>query len=119
MSLRGSWPHILVQIHPTGLFGSFLSNGCQQTTFLRKAVQTRMGGLGHREAFRYTIAGGYARVLTYSTRLSRRLYSRSRDRIIFRRVTRDRYIQQALFSLSYRKSATPKKECNSRQEPNS
>ncbi|MEG3837405.1 MULTISPECIES: hypothetical protein [unclassified Microcoleus] len=41
------------------------------------------------------IAGGYARVLTYFTCLSRRLYSRSRDRNLSPRNMRS-IIQQAL-----------------------
>src|SRR4028119_1276591 len=55
------------------------------------------GGFGASSTFRYTIAGGDARVLTYFTCLSRRLYSRSRDRNLSPRNMRS-IIQQALLN---------------------
>src|SRR4028118_814273 len=45
------------------------------------ATSKSKGGRGANSAFLYTFAGGDARVLTYFTCLSRRLYSRSRARL--------------------------------------
>jgi hypothetical protein len=49
--LSGSWPHILIQILTTGLFGPFLPNGYLVTSCHIRAVQTRMGVLGQAQIF--------------------------------------------------------------------
>ena len=65
--VRRSFEHILLQILTAELFGPWWPNDYLLPTRIRWGVQSLLLGLGHRETFRYTIAGGDARVLSHLT----------------------------------------------------
>jgi len=65
----------------TGLFGPFLPNGWRSDNLPRKGSSHSDGGLGASSTFRYTIADGVPRVVTYFTCFSRRPDGRSHDPI--------------------------------------
>jgi hypothetical protein len=70
--LSWSFQHILLQTLTTGLFGSFLPNGWRSDNLPPKGSSNSDGGLEASSSFRYTIAHGLPRVLTYFTCFSRR-----------------------------------------------
>ena len=79
-----------------GISWAIFTQRLRADNFPPKGSSNSDGAFGDSSTFRYTILGGDARVLTYFTCLSRRLYSRSRARITFRHVKCDR-----LFSKPY------------------
>src|SRR4028118_2177861 len=92
--LWGSFGHILLQTLTTELVRPFLPNGCLMTTFLQRAVQTRMGDLRQAQLFctrSHWVCLGFCTILPVDLAH----FSRSHDRIT-RPCNLSALIQQAL-----------------------